>query len=400
MDYKLNIQEDINWLMESIFLLDKTFKYKGNFDREDFTLIENEEKFQGSIEEIHKDFSDVLEFQVNILEDVNELYRPGTIWESLANDLTPGRAYDDLLSSMAMNTKYKDIDDISKEEFLLMSFRDFANIFYNQGIEPDSYDELKENRYKSSYFTEDSYKYTLDDIYELVEMTNLASEQKYGILKLYAEVDEVYEDFISLLKKCEKIIKKHYHLVQDRLRAKVDELKTDEGKKRLEEIFKIEELFSSMSKEVKGKLNFSGEYFVYVGILMYNAGAIRTATNPSHSPYIIFGIILAELKEMTHRSDMSKREIIDKTKAIGDETRFEILERLDERPYYLKELAEYFDTSSASISHHLNILTESNLVRSYYDDRKAYYTLNKKAFKSLADNLIDFTKEDEDGKEG
>ena len=88
-----------------------------------------------------------------------------------------------------------------------------------------------------------------------------------------------------------------------------------------------------------------------------------------------------------------KEKIIEKSKAIGDKTRFNILESLKERPYYLKELADKFNTSSASISHHMTILMDNELVTSYYDDRKAYYILNKKEFKTLGEFFINLSEE-------
>ncbi|WP_275591214.1 autorepressor SdpR family transcription factor [Paenibacillus sp. 19GGS1-52] len=82
-------------------------------------------------------------------------------------------------------------------------------------------------------------------------------------------------------------------------------------------------------------------------------------------------------------------------KALADPTRREILELLKEKDLTAGEIAEHFDISKPSISRHLNILKEAELV---WDERKAnyiVYSLNTTVFQGVLKWLIDFRNEKE-----
>lgn len=63
-------------------------------------------------------------------------------------------------------------------------------------------------------------------------------------------------------------------------------------------------------------------------------------------------------------------------KALNDSTRREILEMLQERDMTAGEIAEQFNISFPSISHHLNILKQAKLVIADKDGQFVYYSLN------------------------
>ncbi|MCL6638102.1 MAG: autorepressor SdpR family transcription factor [Firmicutes bacterium] len=70
-------------------------------------------------------------------------------------------------------------------------------------------------------------------------------------------------------------------------------------------------------------------------------------------------------------------------KALADPTRRKILRLLRERDLTAGEIAEHFAISKPSISHHLGILKNANLV---LDERKGqfiYYSLNMTVFQEL-----------------
>lgn len=70
-------------------------------------------------------------------------------------------------------------------------------------------------------------------------------------------------------------------------------------------------------------------------------------------------------------------------KALSDPTRREILKMLREGDMTAGEIAERFNISKPSISHHLNILKQATLVQ---DERKGqfiYYSLNTTVFQDL-----------------
>jgi len=63
-------------------------------------------------------------------------------------------------------------------------------------------------------------------------------------------------------------------------------------------------------------------------------------------------------------------------KALNDPTRREILELLKEKDLTAGEIADQFNISKPSISHHLDLLRQAGLVVSVKERQFIYYSLN------------------------
>ncbi|HEX2845962.1 MAG: ArsR family transcriptional regulator [Chitinophagaceae bacterium] len=63
-------------------------------------------------------------------------------------------------------------------------------------------------------------------------------------------------------------------------------------------------------------------------------------------------------------------------KALNDPTRRKILELLQERDMTAGEIVEQFNISAPSISHHLDLLKQAQLVTAEKDGQYIYYSLN------------------------
>jgi len=63
-------------------------------------------------------------------------------------------------------------------------------------------------------------------------------------------------------------------------------------------------------------------------------------------------------------------------KALNDPTRREILEILKEKDLTAGEIADHFNISKPSISHHLDLLRQAGLVISVKEGQFIYYSLN------------------------
>lgn len=63
-------------------------------------------------------------------------------------------------------------------------------------------------------------------------------------------------------------------------------------------------------------------------------------------------------------------------KALSDPTRREILNLLKVRPLSAGEICEHFNTTGATISHHLSILKNADLINDKREGKYIYYELN------------------------
>ena len=80
----------------------------------------------------------------------------------------------------------------------------------------------------------------------------------------------------------------------------------------------------------------------------------------------------------------------DAFKALSDNTRRKILDLLKEKDMTAGDIADYFQITKPSISHHLSILKKAGLVS---DERKGqfiYYSLNTSVFEDVVGWFISF----------
>jgi len=76
-------------------------------------------------------------------------------------------------------------------------------------------------------------------------------------------------------------------------------------------------------------------------------------------------------------------------KAISDPTRREVLKLLQEGSKTAGELAESFDMTKGSLSHHFNILKAADLVRCERRGQQQVYSLNTSVVEDVAALLMD-----------
>ncbi|WP_111710062.1 autorepressor SdpR family transcription factor [Lutibacter citreus] len=79
-------------------------------------------------------------------------------------------------------------------------------------------------------------------------------------------------------------------------------------------------------------------------------------------------------------------------KALNDETRRQIVELLKEKDMNAGEIAEQFNISKPSISHHLDILKRADLITSEKKGQFVEYSLNTSILEDLINWIITLTK--------
>jgi DNA-binding transcriptional ArsR family regulator len=76
--------------------------------------------------------------------------------------------------------------------------------------------------------------------------------------------------------------------------------------------------------------------------------------------------------------------------ALSDPTRRKILQLLKKRDLSVNEIGESFDITLPSLSHHLNILKNADLVSTVRQGQQIIYSLNLSVFEEVADELYNF----------
>lgn len=83
-------------------------------------------------------------------------------------------------------------------------------------------------------------------------------------------------------------------------------------------------------------------------------------------------------------------------KALADPTRRHILELLRTKDLTAGEIAEHFDMTKPSLSHHLNTLKTAGLVDAERDGQNIIYSLNTSVLQGLMSWFYTFTDRSED----
>jgi DNA-binding transcriptional ArsR family regulator len=76
-------------------------------------------------------------------------------------------------------------------------------------------------------------------------------------------------------------------------------------------------------------------------------------------------------------------------KALADPSRREILKQLQRQSMTAGELAEVFDMTKGTLSHHFKILKEAELVRSEKRAQQRVYSINTTVFEDVAAMLFE-----------
>lgn len=78
--------------------------------------------------------------------------------------------------------------------------------------------------------------------------------------------------------------------------------------------------------------------------------------------------------------------------ALSDKTRREILILLRARPHMAGELCDQFDLTAATVSHHLSVLKEANLVKATHRAQTVIYSLNTAVLQEMLAYLVGVTR--------
>ena len=88
---------------------------------------------------------------------------------------------------------------------------------------------------------------------------------------------------------------------------------------------------------------------------------------------------------------MKEQEIAKICKALGDENRVKIIKLLSNGELCACNLLEEFKISQSTLSHHMKILTDCNLVDFKKDGKWVHYSINTKAFSEIKKEIESLT---------
>lgn len=92
---------------------------------------------------------------------------------------------------------------------------------------------------------------------------------------------------------------------------------------------------------------------------------------------------------------MDYQLLSDRLKAIADPSRLRIIQLLSYKGFRACDLLEYFDFTQPSLSYHMKILHDLDLVNRSRDGRWIFYTLNNQVTDSLVEDFDSLFKQED-----
>ena len=113
---------------------------------------------------------------------------------------------------------------------------------------------------------------------------------------------------------------------------------------------------------------------------------------------IIIDIYIISMSVDMKEVKMKEREIAKICKALGDENRVKIIQLLTKGELCACKLLEEFNIGQSTLSHHMKILTDCDLVSFRKDGKWVYYSINCKKFSEFKSVIGSISCNKESGK--
>jgi len=265
-------------------------------------------------------------------------------------------------------TNAKEVDELSKTEFFNACHYHLQNIEAEQeDLDGKTLKEMKDRAFDSDYYI------------EKIMNSELDNDEKIKMMDLFQNADERFKSYVNLIKRIEKIYLKYYGNVEHYIRAKVESFSSS-GKANV----KNTPIVNYIDTE---RWSFRSEEPIHLYFSIINKGTFGMSiiNDESIRPNMILGILFEELRALLNKGKHDAWLFIEQMKALGEENRFNIMKLLSQKPYYLKEIADTIGLTSATVSHHMEQLTKTELVYMATKGRKVYYYVNDKKIKKLAE---------------
>ncbi len=247
-------------------------------------------------------------------------------------------------------------------------------------LEKKTEEELLENIHRRLLFhfnksgktgpKEDEYNNHKEYLIELIKDCDISSEAKWNMYLIINNPEGYARDFCSEIKGYLTIYSKFQRRMEG-TKNKFNQGVEAELKEQGLSFIKAMKLFDDLESYDN----------IYVSTLMIFYGNIVYDIK-GNNLYVNLGLKYKETLDK-YRGKSRIDNMVNVMKALGDGSRYEIISLLNEKQLYGQELAEALGLSTATISHHMNLLHTLGIVTIDKVDNKIYYKLNREVLKDF-----------------
>lgn len=196
------------------------------------------------------------------------------------------------------------------------------------------------------------------------------------LIKLFAQIEALRQIVNTLLKQI-------YHSATFQTQIRENEAKIQAA---LTSTRQLELEPMALAQHVMGKVfRRVSNYQAYVFIPSYFLSPHRVRIFDANTCMVMYGCTEDSPNVLEESLELEKG-----IKALSDQTRLLILRRLGQSKEYGAKLAESLDLTTATISHHLDILKQADLIQEEKVGNIKYFSLYQERFKALMNRLKGF----------
>lgn len=334
-------------------------------------VIANHTKFGMTKEKMESFFEKYKLYKKAVLEDILPLYdsNPSYHWlfEPIENMSEPkGGIALGLVTIMGAKNDLtdEDIDDVVKE-YITDIFLEYDHAGKDKDVEIEDLQSLVTNLVDKS----------IDD------------SLKVKLIKLYNKRYENVRGMWELVDKCVPACKRHFHIIED------DYMDAWSLLNEVPDVFDIFDSFVNLKNTCRQKSN------IYVSVFGFNSLRVELKSDVE---FFILGMYFLKLYDMREKNKVSDESMVSALKALSDPTRIKIIRLLKEKDMYMKEIADNVNLTPATVSHHMDILMQSEIVSITVGDesaRRVYYQLNTNRLGSIGYKIVDLAMENQNKEE-
>lgn len=220
-----------------------------------------------------------------------------------------------------------------------------------------------------------------DEFFREIEKLAISDEVKWNIWRIFRNFDEHVDRLMEVIIPLVPVIKKVYEHYESLFLPYVNYWKDA-----CEEGTFFDQLKKAYPLELK-EHDKEGKLYIILSCMQGNALRLVGCEEDDKNMYIYIGVLFKELALLSNNESFTREDICNRLKLLSDASKYEILKITNNKKLYGSQLAEHLKLTTATISHHVNALTNVGLLSIEKDSNRIYYQLNSEQIGYIIDQL-------------
>ena len=218
-----------------------------------------------------------------------------------------------------------------------------------------------------------------EEVFQFISSSNLPDIEKWKLTYLYMDLELTKKRFITLVRHCYEY---YFHEEEEKIKTKQQtSLKQLTDSLTLNQRTQLKKIFPHTNKD----LIEDEELTIILSPSIYYGSSSLTSHSESDFSYLyIYGI--SQPRTLSN-GEMDDDQLISSFKIFADEKRIKMIRILTISPNYGYEIAQKLSLSNSTVSHHLSVLANHDLVTAKRKENRIYYELNKNRIVQLMETM-------------